>query len=322
MYDRGLGVLEQYGIEAKTTVRGRGALICETDSGLKIIREYWGSPGKMERQRQLQLHCREAGFPLVDLVMENQEGQVVTIGEEGIPYIVRDWYQGRECETRSREDIRKSVRAMADLHKVMVLEREDETAPPSLTDECRRHNRELRRIQKFLQRKKKKNEFEETLSGSIQGFLEQGEQTADEMERLFLEEPEERDDLVCHGECTQHNVLFTGKGIAFTNFEHWNRSPQICDLGQFMRKILEKYQWDLRLGEEMVKAYDSGRCLSEKELLKLKKYLAYPWKFWKLANFYTNSNKVWISQKNLEKLEQTIALAKPWNEFLEHFPGE
>lgn len=107
MYDRGLGVLEQYGIEAKTTVRGRGALICETDSGLKIIREYWGSPGKMERQRQLQLHCREAGFPLVDLVLENQEGQVVTTGEEGIPYIVRDWYQGRECDTRSREDIKK-----------------------------------------------------------------------------------------------------------------------------------------------------------------------------------------------------------------------
>lgn len=323
MYDRGLGVLEQYGIEAKTTVRGRGALICETDSGLKIIREYWGSPGKMERQRQLQLHCREAGFPLVDLVLENQEGQVVTTGEEGIPYIVRDWYQGRECDTRSREDIKKSVRAMADLHTVMVLEREDETAPPGLTDECRRHNRELRRIQKFLQRKKKKNEFEETLSGSIQGFLEQGEQTADEMESLFSTESErEQEDWVCHGECTQHNVLFTGKGIAFTNFEHWNRSPQICDLGQFMRKILEKYQWNLRLGDEMIKAYDSGKCLSEKELLKLKLYLAYPWKFWKLANFYTNSNKVWISQKNLEKLEQTIALAKPWNEFLEHFPGE
>ena len=108
-------------------------MTCETDSGLKIIREYWGSPGKMERQRQLQLHCREAGFPLVDLVLENQEGQVVTTGEEGIPYIVRDWYQGRECDTRSREDIKKSVRAMADLHTVMVLEREDETAPPGLS---------------------------------------------------------------------------------------------------------------------------------------------------------------------------------------------
>lgn len=323
MYDRGLGVLEQYGIEVKAAVRGRGALICETDSGLKIIREYWGSPGKMERQRDLQLHCRESGFPLVDLVLENREGQVVTTGEEGIPYIVRDWYQGRECDTRSREDIRKSVRAMADLHTVMMLEWKDETTPPNLTDECRRHNRELRRIQKFLQRKKKKNDFEEKLFGSIQSFLEQGEQTADTMERLFSEESEEkRDDLVCHGECTQHNVLFTEQGIAFTNFEHWNRSPQICDLGQFMRKILEKYQWDLRLGEEMIKSYDSGKSLSGKELLMLKMYLAYPWKFWKLANFYTNSNKVWISQKNLEKLEQTIALTKPWNEFLEHFPGE
>ena len=105
--------MEQYGLEARTVLRGRGALICETEEGLKIIREYWGSPGKMEQLRKMQLHCRESGFPLVDLVLENQEGQVVTTGEEEIPYIVRDWFKGRECDPRSQEDIQKSVEAMA-----------------------------------------------------------------------------------------------------------------------------------------------------------------------------------------------------------------
>ena len=59
MYDRGLGVLEQYGLTANTVIRGRGALICDTEQGLKIIREYWGSPAKMERQQKLQVHCQE-----------------------------------------------------------------------------------------------------------------------------------------------------------------------------------------------------------------------------------------------------------------------
>lgn len=107
--------------------------------------------------------------------------------------------------------------------------------------------------------------------------------------------------------------------MAFTNFDHWNRLPQICDLGQFMRKILEKYQWDLRIGEDMILSYDREKSLSDRERVCLKCYLSYPWKFWKLANFYTNSNKVWISQKNLEKLEQTIALVQPWNEFIRYF---
>ena len=39
MYDRGLGVLEQYGLTAETVLRGRGALICQTEKGWKSIRE-------------------------------------------------------------------------------------------------------------------------------------------------------------------------------------------------------------------------------------------------------------------------------------------
>lgn len=311
--------MEQYGLEARTVLRGRGALICETEEGLKIIREYWGSPGKMEQLRKMQLHCRESGFPLVDLVLENQEGQVVTTGEEGIPYIVRDWFKGRECDPRSQEDIKKSVEAMARLHTVLVLG-EDGEQVPGLLEECGRHNRELRRIRKFLQHKKRKNEFEEKLSGSISYFLEKGEKTEIEMGKILANKGTVSDqNRICHGECNQHNILFTGKGVAFTNFDHWNRLPQICDLGQFMRKILEKYQWDLRIGEDMILSYDREKSLSDRERVCLKCYLSYPWKFWKLANFYTNSNKVWISQKNLEKLEQTIALVQPWNEFIRYF---
>lgn len=321
LYDRGLGVLEKYGLEAKTVFRGRGSLICETEAGLKIIREYWGSPGKLEQQRKLQLQCREKEFSLVDLVLENQEGQVVTMGEEGIPYMVRDWYQGRECDTRSEEDIGRSVRAMASLHTVLRMEREEGISSINLAQECQKHNQELRRIRKFLVRKKRKNLFEEKLSGSIQCFLEQAETTVGEMEQdSFCRNTEKIRDQVCHGECTQHNILFTREGIAFTNFEHWDWGPQIMDLGQFMRKILEKYQWDLRLAEKMLNAYDSRRSLSKEELQSLRLYLAYPWKFWKLANFYTSSNKVWISQKNIEKLEQTIGMLKPWQRFLESFP--
>ena len=54
MYDRGLGVLEQYGLTAETVLRGRGALICQTEKGWKSIREYWGPPGRLEQQRKIQ----------------------------------------------------------------------------------------------------------------------------------------------------------------------------------------------------------------------------------------------------------------------------
>lgn len=130
---------------------------------------------------------------------------------------------------------------------------------------------------------------------------------------------EEQRDCVCHGECNQHNTLFTREGLAFTNFEHWKYELQTADLYQFMRKILEKHCWDQQLGKEMMKAYQFRRPLSDEEVLNLKLQLSYPWKYWKIANFYTNSNKVWISQKNTEKLEQTIQQMEPWRAFLDKF---
>ena len=52
MYDRGLSVLEQYGLEAGAVVyRGRGALICETQEGLVLIREYWGTARSWSTRR-------------------------------------------------------------------------------------------------------------------------------------------------------------------------------------------------------------------------------------------------------------------------------
>ncbi len=42
---------------------------------------------------------------------------------------------------------------------------------------------------------------------------------------------------------------------AVTNFDHWGFDVQMADLYRFMRKILEKYNWDVRFGKEMLKAY-------------------------------------------------------------------
>lgn len=321
MYDRGLGVLEKYGLTAGNVTRGRGSLICETQQGLKLIREYWGSPRKLDFQRKLQLHCRREGFAGVDLILENLDGETVTTDGEGIPYTVRDWFAGKECDTRSREDIMKSVGSLAALHKVMQMPKEGEPAEEGLLEECQRHNRELRRIRKFVQSRKRKNDFEEKLAASISFFLEQGERTTEALQNSGWEELRNKfPDSICHGDCNQHNILMTSQGVVFTNFEKWSCDLQTRDLYQFMRKILEKYGWNRELGYRMIREYERERKLSPEELLNLKLQLSYPWKFWKLANYYSENNKVWISRKNTEKLEQTIRLAQPWQKFLANFP--
>ncbi len=317
MNDYGLSVLSQYGLTAKIVTRGRGILICDTEEGLRAISPHHGSEAKLQMQHDIQQHCREAGFPYVDQVIKNQEGNVLSKDEEETVYLVRDWFLGKECDTRSGAEILECTETMARLHQVLHMEKGKTIHSSDLVEECARHNRELRKIRKYIQKKKKRNEFEEVMAKSISQFLEQGEKAVEGMEKEgYRELLQEHGEQICHGECTQHNFLFVRDGVAVTNFEHFNWGLQIADLSHFMRKILEKHQWDKELGREMIASYQSMRKLSQGELKNLMLLLSYPWKYWKVANFYANSNKVWISPKNVEKLKKSISLWEPWKEFV------
>ena len=45
--------------------------------------------------------------------------------------------------------------------------------------------------------------------------------------------------------------------------------------------------------------------------------LAYPEKFWKIVNFYYNSRKVWIPERNREKLQLVVEQEKEKQAFLD-----
>ena len=171
MYDRGLSVLEQYGLEAGAVYRGRGALICETQEGLVLIREYWGTPRKLEYQAKL-LETISGASPIgTDQILNNKEGSYISGDSENVPYIVKKWYEGKECDTRSEKEICKGVSALASLHKVMCMPVQSHYVKESLCSEFQRHNRELRKIRKFILEKRRKNPFEQELLDTLSSFL-------------------------------------------------------------------------------------------------------------------------------------------------------
>ena len=60
-----------------------------------------------------------------------------------------------------------------------------------------------------------------------------------------------------HGEYNYHNIIMTKEGIATTNFEKFRRDIQVEDLYYFLRKVLEKSGWKIRLGDGMLNAYSA-----------------------------------------------------------------
>ena len=109
----------------------------------------------------------------------------------------------------------------------------------------------------------------------------------------------------------------TYNGVATTNFEHVQENIQVTDFYYFLRKVMEKNHWDVHLGDKMVNAYHKYLPISKDEMEYIAIYLAYPEKFWKAANSYYRSRKVWLPAKNLEKLELFIKQSEEKKTFLE-----
>ncbi|HBA49756.1 MAG TPA: hypothetical protein DCZ91_18565, partial [Lachnospiraceae bacterium] len=121
----------------------------------------------------------------------------------------------------------------------------------------------------------------------------------------------------CHGDYQYHNILQGSSGWFLVNFEKYMRDNPVRDVYLLLRKLLEKENWSVSLGAELLEAYEKERPISACSRIDLYYRLAYPEKFWKIANFYYNSGKAWIPGKNQEKLERVIAQEQEKQHFLD-----
>ena len=120
---------------------------------------------------------------------------------------------------------------------------------------------------------------------------------------------------LCHGDFTYHNIYVDDSEYLIAGFSQMKIDIPSADLYMFMRKMMEKYDYDIKLGYLMITEYDSVRTLSGEELSLLGIMFSYPEKFWKILNFYFNGNKAWSSKKNYDKLKAVVARNRLRQEF-------
>ena len=96
---------------------------------------------------------------------------------------------------------------------------------------------------------------------------------------------------------------------------------QVTDLYHFLRKVMEKHEWNSALGQSVLDVYQKYLPLSETERKCLHYLFLYPEKYWKQINFYYNANKAWIPEKNIEKLKKLEEQEKNRWKFLHQLQG-
>jgi len=310
--EKGLQILEQYDIRLQRSFGGRGAIMLETEQGLKLLKEFAGSKSKLLLEQRLLNRLEEQQVCRTDRAVANLEQELISMGEYETPWLLKSWPSGKECDTRNEEDLLKSMRTLGRIHgaarRVWNLDEAEKRrlAGADRRMEFEKHNRELKRVQTFIRSKHKKGDFELLFLKYAEHVMKEGREALQRLRESGYGELFQRawqEEHVCHGEYIHHNILMNRQEVAVVNFQHFEINVQINDICLFLRKIMEKQNWNEGLASRMMEAYEQEQFLSGEELYYLGICLYYPEKVWKLAHHYYHTNKAWIPEKSKEKLE-------------------
>ena len=322
MNDRSVSVLENYDLEVIRTQKSRNAILCETDKGWVILKEYKGPMFRLEQLDKLLRCTADNGFAKIEQLVRTRDGELFSRDMEQNCCIVKTWPQGRECSLKDGQECRMAMNMLAHLHMAMCvpeLVQENGMRANSLLDEFEKRNRELKRVRKFLREKGQKTPFEIYLQQNYDIFLEEALYVTEEVKaygKVLSTVSCEAEGTFCHGDFQHHNLMWFS-GINIINFEKFSLDCQMKDLYLFLRKLLEKTNWSVPQARGLLDVYGKEKKLSAADILQLYYRFAYPEKFWKIVNFYFNNGKAWIPGRNMEKLEKLLSQRNIKKAFLE-----
>lgn len=326
MNEKYMEILQQYDLELLSARKGRGAWLCETDRGLKLVKEYRGTVRRLEFEDEVLGFIGENSRIPVDRCVRNREDGLLSPAGDGTKYIVKEWFSDRECSLKDTREVLQAAERIGELHGLLrkLPFKEEWTMGSilgeSLAGEMERHNQELKRARNFIRGKRRKTGFELRVIAGFDRFYEQAREAAEGMERIFSKEGS-RSLFLCHGDLDQHHLLMTGQGIGLIEFNRMHRGVQVTDLYHFLRKVMEKHDWNSALGISVLDVYERILPLTDQERKCLYYLFLYPEKYWKQINFYYNGNKAWIPERNGEKLEKLEEQEEKRRFFLQRIGG-
>lgn len=333
MNEKYVEALEQYELEIFSVRKGRGAWICETEDGCKLLKEYRGTVKRLEFEDQV-LGALDTGSALrTERYVRNREGSLLSMSGDGTRYVLKDWFLDRECDLKDGREIRLAAERLAMLHRSLrkIPFQEEWNLGSILVEpleiELERHNRELQRARNYIRGKRRKSEFELCVIGNYSMFYEQAVQAVEGLKGLWEDTRAASLDstgstgtkplYLCHGDLDQHHMLMGDGYTAIIEYNRMHLGVQAMDLYRLMRKVMEKHSWNVDLGRSMLEAYERILCMTRKERRCLYYMFLYPEKYWKQINFYFNANKAWIPARNIEKLRSLEEQQASRNRFLE-----
>ncbi|MBE5926476.1 MAG: hypothetical protein E7270_05895 [Lachnospiraceae bacterium] len=309
MIDRELDVLQEYDLNITSTGKVRGGILLIENDKRYILKECAKSEQRLNFEGQIHEMLKNEGSILSDYIIMNNENSYITKDSMQNSFIIKRWYDALECQFSDKDSMCNAVRLLGKFHRMTSgkIDIKDIVPDKSLIENYKRYNIELKRVRNFIRKKRHKSDFEIKLLSEFDSFYGKCEDTVklltesnyESMYQAAITKGE-----IIHGEFNHHNVMKNkkdGKDI-IVNFDFAGVNLKIVDVYYFLRKIMEKNNWDVDLGLLLLESYEKENSISKDERKLLKILIMYPEKFRKIVNHYYNANKAWTHSKNMEKL--------------------
>lgn len=324
MDDKNKQIYDQYDLDRDNVYKKRGFIYIESKNVLYVIKPYNYTEKKAELECLVKQILVERGFDLIDIIVKNENQVYLTYNKYGNRFVLKRWCSGEECDVTKISDVEKVSRNLARLHKVsygMKLDFEDAVIPcKNIIYEYNNYNKELKHVRKYILKKKRKNELEIMILRYIDKYIQEAEYYYDKLkksdyDKLYNHAIENNN--ICHGDYNNHSALIYDDLVYTVNFDKICYGVYVYDLYCFMRKVLEKNDWNASIGIDIIETYNDERVLSqaEKEIIYI--FMAYPDKFRKLVNSYYNGKKTLMSARISEKMGELIDSEVKKKAFLE-----
>ena len=179
MYNQPEVALEKYELTVSRIIKGRGAYICDTGIGQKLLVPYRGHEQRACTLRDTLAFIQRNGMD-VEQISQTKEQCIISRDNCEDAYILKDYRAGRECSTDSIDDMRGGSRALAQLHN--ILEKyplPSDIEIESLHEKVQRKCAQIVKLKNYILRRSKTNAFEHLFYECYERFLEQGKKSAE-----------------------------------------------------------------------------------------------------------------------------------------------
>ena len=310
-------LLDQYDISVSHIRRGRGCVLCFCENEVYALSKTSLSEERLCAVSKWAQAMHDHHFCKTDQYILNKDGYFLTFDRYYETFTLRKTFSGTECDIHSLKDIKAAAKNLASFHNHCLdisFSSENLKKYTSISKQYEQKYTELKRIERYIKKRKNKGIFEYMFLEQTKDFWLQMDASIDILHKTI---PSRRG--WCHGCYNPHNIIMMPDLPATIHFEQFYYGYPILDVYDFLKKTLEKNNYNFTFCETFLSNYDQFVPLSKDDLLCLYGLFLFPEKFFTISDQYMAHKKHWISPRYIEKLEEFIHSKKLRAIFLEKY---